>query len=97
MVQFRVFERYNLNATDERITYDQLARELGVSPAAITKPHSARNRGTGSLCTDVARPLVAAADSSRRLSGKRLEAHGRRRHECRRGSHEWPRHPRHRK
>ncbi len=43
-LQFRAFERYDLNAAEERITYDQLARELGVAPTAITNYLAAMRR-----------------------------------------------------
>src|SRR5260370_14271196 len=35
-VQFRIFERYDLKAPDERITYEALSPAFGVTPAAVT-------------------------------------------------------------
>jgi RNA polymerase sigma factor (sigma-70 family) len=43
-VQFRVFECYDLRAAEERVTYDQLARQFGVTAATITNYLAAMRR-----------------------------------------------------
>jgi RNA polymerase sigma factor (sigma-70 family) len=44
VVQFGVFERYDLGAAGELPTYDQLARQFGVTPATITNYLAAMRR-----------------------------------------------------
>lgn len=43
-LRFRVFERYDLNESEVRRTYDELAAEFGVTPVAITNYLAAMRR-----------------------------------------------------
>jgi RNA polymerase sigma factor (sigma-70 family) len=43
-LRFRVFERYDLNESDARPTYDELAEEFGVTAASITNYLAAMRR-----------------------------------------------------
>jgi RNA polymerase sigma factor (sigma-70 family) len=58
-IQFRVFERYDLNAAEERITYDELARQFGVTPAAITNYLAAMRRDLRRIVLEKLREITS--------------------------------------
>lgn len=74
-VQFRVFERYDLNASEERITYDQLARQFGVTPAAVTNYLAAMRRDLRRILLEKLREITPGErefrDEARTLLGIR--------------------------
>jgi hypothetical protein len=65
-LQFRVFERYDLNAAEERITYGQLALELGVAPTAITNYLAAMRRDLRRLVLENLRRITSGEREFRR-------------------------------
>jgi RNA polymerase sigma factor (sigma-70 family) len=72
---FRVFERYDLDATasGERMTYSELANEIGVSAADVTNYLAAARRQFRAIVLDRLRELTATddefRDEARRLLG----------------------------
>jgi hypothetical protein len=72
---FQVFERYDLEATasGERVTYADLARELGVSATDVTNYLSAARRQFRAFVLEQLRTLTASddefRDEARRLLG----------------------------
>jgi RNA polymerase sigma factor (sigma-70 family) len=75
-MQFRVFERYDLNAAEERTTYDQLARQFGVTPATITNYLAAMRRDLRRIVLEKLREITSGErefrDEARTLLGIRL-------------------------
>ena len=63
---FRVFERYDLTATDERITYDQVAREFGVPPTAVTNYLAAMRRALRRIVLENLRQITSGEVEFRR-------------------------------
>ena len=63
-LQFCVFERYDLTA--ERITYDQLAREFGVAPSAITNYLAAMRRDLRRIVLENLRQITSGDREFRR-------------------------------
>jgi RNA polymerase sigma factor (sigma-70 family) len=72
-MQFRVFEKYDLSAAGERITYDQLAREFGVPPTTITNYLAAMRRDLRRLLLENLRQITSSErefrHEARRLLG----------------------------
>jgi RNA polymerase sigma factor (sigma-70 family) len=72
---FRVFERYDLDATEsgERVTYAELAKEVGVSTTDITNYLAAARREFRAIVLERLRELTATddefRDEARRLLG----------------------------
>jgi RNA polymerase sigma factor (sigma-70 family) len=72
---FRVFERYDLDATasGERLTYSELANEIGVSAADVTNYLAAARRQFRAIVLERLRELTATddefRDEARRLLG----------------------------
>jgi RNA polymerase sigma factor (sigma-70 family) len=58
-VQFLAFERYDLNAGEERITYDQLARQFGVTTATITNYLAAMRRDLRGIVLERLREITS--------------------------------------
>ena len=63
-LQFCVFERYDL--TEDRITYDQLAREFGVAPSAITNYLAAMRRDLRRIVLENLRAITSSDREFRR-------------------------------
>lgn len=72
---FRVFERYDLEAADsgERVTYAQIARDIGVQPSDVTNYLAAARRQFRAIVLERLRELTATdeefRDEARRLLG----------------------------
>jgi RNA polymerase sigma factor (sigma-70 family) len=58
-IQFHVFERYDLHAGEERITYDHLARQYGVTPATITNYLAAMRRDLRRILLEKLREITS--------------------------------------
>ena len=65
-LQFRVFEKYDLAAGEDRMTYDQLAREFGVAPSAITNYLAAMRRDLRRIVLDTLRRITSGEREFRR-------------------------------
>jgi len=65
-LQFRVFDRYDLNAPDEGITYNQLAREFGVAPTTITNYLAAMRRDMRRIVLENLRQITSGEREFRR-------------------------------
>ncbi len=65
-LQFRVFERYDLNAGEDRITYDQLAREFCIAPTAITNYLAAMRRDLRRIVLENLRQITSGEREFRR-------------------------------
>ena len=71
-LQFRVFEKYDLAAgpgsaaSDDRMTYDQLAREFGVASSAITNYLAAMRRDLRRIVLDTLRRITSGEREFRR-------------------------------
>jgi len=65
-VQFRIFERYDLKAPEERITYEALAREFGVTPAAVTNYLAAMRRDLRRMVLEKLREITCGEREFRR-------------------------------
>jgi DNA-directed RNA polymerase specialized sigma24 family protein len=57
--QFRAFECYDLRAAEERITYDQLARQFEVTPATITNYLAAMRRDLRRILLEKLREITS--------------------------------------
>jgi RNA polymerase sigma factor (sigma-70 family) len=75
---FRVFERYDLEASEsgERVTYVQIAKELGIATSDVTNYLAAARRQFRAFALDRLRELTATdeefKDEARRLLGVNL-------------------------
>jgi len=58
-VQFRVFEGYDLQTAEERVTYDQLASQFGVTPATITNHLAAMRRDLRRILLEKLREITS--------------------------------------
>jgi RNA polymerase sigma factor (sigma-70 family) len=58
-IQFQVFECYDLRAGEERLTYDQLARQFGVTPATITNYLAAMRRDLRRILLEKLREITS--------------------------------------
>ena len=63
---FRVFERYDLTATGERITYEQVAREFGVAPSTVTNYLAAMRRDLRRIVLENLREITSGEAEFRR-------------------------------
>jgi hypothetical protein len=66
LLQFRVFELYDLNTAEERITYSQLAREFNVAPTAITNYLAAMRRDLRHIVLENLRQITSGEREFRR-------------------------------
>jgi RNA polymerase sigma factor (sigma-70 family) len=64
-VQFRVFECYDLRAVEERVTYDQLARQFGVTTATITNYLAAMRRDLRRIVFEKLREITSGESEFR--------------------------------
>jgi len=60
VIQFRVFECYDLRSGEERMTYDQLARQFGVTPATITNYLAAMRRDLRRILLEKLREITSS-------------------------------------
>ena len=60
VIQFRVFERYDLRAGEERVTYERLARQFGVTPATITNYLAAMRRDLRRILIEKLREITSS-------------------------------------
>jgi RNA polymerase sigma factor (sigma-70 family) len=66
LLAFRVFERYDLQTEGERPTYDHLAREFEVSPAAVTNYLAAMRRDLRRIVIEKLREITSGEQEFRR-------------------------------
>src|SRR6266481_2308527 len=76
VIQFRVFECYDLRAGEERVTYDQVARQFGVTPATITNYLAAMRRDLRRILLEKLREITSSErefrNEARTLLGVKL-------------------------
>jgi RNA polymerase sigma factor (sigma-70 family) len=60
VIQFRVFECYDLHAGEGPVTYDQLARQFGVTPATITNYLAAMRRDLRRVLLEKLREITSS-------------------------------------
>jgi hypothetical protein len=64
-IQFRVFECYDLRPVEDRITYDQLARQFGVTAATITNYLAAMRRDLRRILLEKLREITSGESEFR--------------------------------
>jgi len=64
-IQFHVFERYDLRVAEERVTYNQLARQFGVTPATITNYLAAMRRDLRRILLEKLREITSGESEFR--------------------------------